>query len=66
MLRRFPSRQLILSFKNLNSFATLKRKSKVNPKDENAPPAYNILQALKLSKSYAMAAFDETVEITLL
>ena len=63
MLRRFPSFQILSFFKPQNAFATAKKGTKKAATDENTPPEYNIFQALRLSKAYAMAAFDETVEV---
>jgi len=63
MLRRFSSVQILSFFKPQNAFATAKKGTKAAAKDENAPPEYNIFQALRLSKAYAMAAFDETIEV---
>jgi large subunit ribosomal protein L1 len=64
MLRRVRVQQFLSFFKPYNSFATAKKKKKVNP--ENAPPTYNVLQALRLIRAYALAAFDETIEINIL
>ena len=63
MLRRFPTFQLLSFFKPQNAFASSKKTKAAAAQDVNAPPEYNILQALRLSKAYAMAAFDETVEV---
>jgi len=64
MLRRFAFQRALYFFNPSCSFASSKTKSKyqTTTQDENAPPEYNILQALRLTKAHAIAAFEETVE----
>ena len=61
MLRRFAQQEVLYFLKSRNLFATSKAK-KVAVKPD-APPAYNIAQALRLTRAHAMASFDETIEI---
>jgi len=63
MLRRFAFKPALYFFNPSCSFASQKTRAKAYINQEDAPPAYNILQALRLTKAYANCAFEETVEI---